>query len=70
MTADPSAFLAPALAVVMGVFLASAAALRAWRQWLALKRLELAKGRPGRRQIAELRERVRRLEAIAGGIEN
>jgi hypothetical protein len=67
MSADP--LLSLALAIMLGFLLASAAALRAWRQWLALKRLELAKGGAKRRQIAELRERVRRLEAIAGGIE-
>jgi hypothetical protein len=67
MAADPLVSLA--LAIMLGLLLASAAGLRAWRQWLALKRLELAKGGAKRRQITELRERVRRLEAIAGGVE-
>jgi hypothetical protein len=54
-----------------GLALASAAALKAWTQWLELKQLELRGGRkPHRRStggVGELRERVRRLEAIASG---
>ena len=50
--------------------LASLAALRGWRGWLDLKRLELAQSSPprrGRGEIAALRDRIRRLEAIAEG---
>jgi hypothetical protein len=55
--------------------LATAAALQAWCAWLALKRAALDSGRPlpspasARIELASLRERVRRLEAIATGIE-
>lgn len=54
------------LAVMVG------AALRAWRDWLELKRLELGGPRragrgAGRLELADLRERVRRLETIADG---
>jgi hypothetical protein len=56
---------------VAGLGLASAAALRAWTQWLELKHLELSGGGAPRAErrpdVGELRERVRRLEAIASG---
>ncbi|MEO7276749.1 MAG: hypothetical protein ABIW33_01850 [Sphingomicrobium sp.] len=60
---------------------ASWAGLRAWNGWLDLKRFELTHElthysgeRPlppasGRIEIADLRERVRKLEAIAAGID-
>ncbi len=56
---------------------ASYAALKGWQGWLDLKRLELASqaGDPalppagGRIEIAALKERVRKLEAIAAGID-
>jgi hypothetical protein len=68
MTSDPVTLFAFGSTATIGFGLAAAAALRAWRQWLALKRVELS-ARPGGGQIAELRARVRRLESIAGGIE-
>jgi hypothetical protein len=55
--------------------IATLGTLRGWNQWLALKRLESASpdraARPGRDagELAELRKRVRKLEAIADGIE-
>ena len=55
---------------VGGLALSSLAALRGWRGWLELKRLELsaAPAPPrGRSELALLRERIRRLEAIADG---
>jgi hypothetical protein len=56
---------------------ASWAGLKAWQGWLDLKRLELSYIGPdralppanGRIEIADLRERVRKLEAIAAGID-
>jgi hypothetical protein len=56
-----------------GLGLAVAAGLKAWAEWLDVKRLELGRsgktrGR-GRSEVAALRERVRRLEAIASGVE-
>jgi hypothetical protein len=54
------------------------AALRAWRGWLELKRLELAhrsaandeEGDVGTRiELAAVRERLKKLEAIASGVE-
>jgi HAMP domain-containing protein len=70
---DPSALFALAGTAVAGLGLFSAAALRAWTQWLELRRDEIARGRDQRpspapsAEIGELRERVRRLEAIASG---
>ncbi|MEA1072925.1 hypothetical protein SH584_04965 [Sphingomonas sp. LY29] len=56
---------------------AAMAALKGWQGWLDFKRLELASrmGEPdlppagGRIEIADLKERVRKLEAIASGID-
>jgi hypothetical protein len=52
-------------------------ALRAWRGWLELRRDELAAARrepqaaePGTRiEMADVRERLRKLEAIARGVD-
>jgi len=56
------------------VAMVSLAALRAWLGWLDIRRLEIAAGSgatPGldRGDLAALRERVKRLEAIAAGVE-
>ena len=56
---------------------ASWAALKGWQGWLELKRFELTQGTAdrvlppasGRIEMADLRERVRKLEAIAAGID-
>jgi hypothetical protein len=55
------------------------AGLRAWRGWLELRRYEIAAGRaapdapepnPGVRiEMADLKERLRKLEAIATGLD-
>ena len=63
--------------VIAGLGGASLAGLKAWNGWLELKKMELAqvagdRGLPpatGRIEIADLRERVRKLEAIAAGID-
>jgi len=60
-----------------GLTAASVAALKGWQGWLELKRFELThltaeKGLPpagNRIEMADLRERVRKLEAIAAGID-
>ena len=62
-------------AATLALALVSAAALRGWQGWLELRRLELDGGRTGptrargRAELSELRDRVRRLEAIANGID-
>jgi len=69
---DPSPFLLLGSAGLAACALTSLAALKAWRGWLEVKRIEVANGRrPGRPSpdLAALRSRVRRLEAIASGIE-
>ena len=63
--------------VIAGLGGASIAGLKAWNGWLELKKLELAqavgeRGLPpagGRIELADLKERVRKLEAIAAGID-
>ena len=58
--------------LTVAVALVSAAGLRAWRQWLEVKRLEITgRGAPHTRsELGELRRRVRRLEALANGVES
>ncbi|HEX8622421.1 MAG TPA: hypothetical protein VF718_10650 [Allosphingosinicella sp.] len=67
---DPALLAALAVSGLLAVGLASAAGLRGWTDWLEFRRLQLG-GRPGgpppRMEIADLRARVRRLEAIADG---
>ena len=60
-----------AFAVTAALALVSAAGLRAWRQWLEVKRTELSRNGPAaaRGDLGELKRRVRRLEALASGIE-
>jgi hypothetical protein len=73
--ADPAMIIMASSAALAGLAMASAATLRAWSGWLELKRLELDGGRRtrsqagGRVELSELKERVRKLEAIASGIE-
>ncbi len=63
-----------AIAATLALAIAAAAALRGWQGWLELRRLHAQ--RRGRRpesarhaELASLKERVRRLEAIANGSE-
>ena len=63
--------------IIVGLAGAALAGLKAWNGWLELKKMELTqiageRGLPpatGRIVIADLRERVRKLEAIAAGID-
>ena len=62
--------------VLVGLAAAAWAGLKAWNGWLDLKRFELTQASDhhlvptgGRIEIADLRERIRKLEAIAAGIE-
>jgi hypothetical protein len=69
------------IAVVAGLaafLIAVAALLRGWSGWLELKRAQMGGGDPlprtaaspaQRIELADLKERVRRLEAIANGVE-
>jgi hypothetical protein len=63
--------------IIVGLAATGWAGLKAWNGWLELKRFELTheagdRGLPpasGRIEIADLRERVRKLEAIAAGLD-
>lgn len=70
--------LAPAIAAVTITALACFAGLRAWRGWLDLRRLEIETRDAGgaaeedvglRIELAAVRERLKKLEAIASGVE-
>ncbi|HEY8591814.1 MAG TPA: hypothetical protein VIL42_02995 [Sphingomicrobium sp.] len=74
---DPLTIGVLSASIIAGLGGASVAGLKAWGGWLELKKMELAqvagdRGLPpasGRIEIADLRERVRKLEAIAAGID-
>ena len=69
--------LIPTIGGLAAFVVGAGTALRAWSGWLELKRLELS-GRPAggpatpagaRSELADLKERVRKLEAIAIGVD-
>jgi len=75
---DPNLIIAVAGSALAGLSLAAFAGLKGWQGWLDLKRLELTSGGlPGpaplsptsRIELADLRERVRKLEQIAAGVD-
>ena len=67
-----------ATSFLLGLVVMAATALRGWQGWLDLKRQELERLQPtdrvpgpgaARIEIADLKERVRKLEAIAAGVD-
>jgi hypothetical protein len=74
---DPLTIGVLSASIIVGLAGAALAGLKAWNGWLELKKMELTqiageRGLPpatGRIEIADLRERVRKLEAIAAGID-
>lgn len=74
---DPIMVSVLSASIFAGLGGASWAGLKAWNGWLELKRFELTHDSAdrtlppasGRIEIADLRERVRKLEAIAAGID-
>ena len=68
-----------ALAAIVAIAIVAATMLRGWQGWLALKTRELDQHRPevaggsatgmARIEIADLKERIRKLEAIAAGVD-
>ena len=74
---DPMTMITVASTSLAGLSIATFAGLRGWQGWLEVKRLELAGStRHEARspagdmiEVADLKERVRKLEAIAAGID-
>ena len=72
-----------AIAAIVGLVIVSAALLRGWQGWLALKRDEIGQHPrltghdpdggsslgAARIELADLKERIRKLEAIANGVD-
>jgi hypothetical protein len=79
MTQDPSFYLITGSFALAGIALIVIASLRGWRDWIDLKRAELdaintksdapAPSANSRIEVADLKERVKKLEAIAAGID-
>lgn len=74
-----SAYLVVSIASLSAVAIVTLAALKGWREWLALRAHEVDR-RPreaditvgsgtARIELADLKERVRKLEAIAAGVD-
>lgn len=76
---DPTLYLTLAVAGLAGLAMLSIAGLTGWRGWLQLKQHELDHRGPTheppvpsasqRIEIADLKERIRKLEAIAAGVD-
>jgi len=79
---DPNFYITMASAALAGLGMMTFAALTGWRGWLALKHQELQHVSGGdfhqerslpnasaRIEIADLKERIRKLEAIAAGVD-
>ena len=74
---DPYLYVTLCAAALVGLAMLIGAGLAGWRGWLQLKASELDQARavtpgPGagaRIEIADLRERIRKLEAIAAGVD-
>lgn len=80
MTNDPGFYLTMAASGLTGLTIITAAGLSGWRGWLAFKQQELGALNPppamappssagSRIEIADLKERIRKLEAIAAGVD-
>ena len=81
---DPISLATIAASALAGITILSLAALKGWTGWLDLQRQQLSGGHLGggrggsddagaspaaRIELADLRERVRKLEAIAAGVD-
>ena len=76
---EPTVYLQVGMLGLAGIGIVTAGALRGWKGWLELKRLELqsrhaetalpAPNTGSRIEIADLKERIRKLEAIAAGVD-
>jgi hypothetical protein len=74
---EPLTMIAMASIALLGLTMLAIAALKGWQGWLELKRLELTgahapqgRGSAGERiEMADLKERIRKLESIASCID-
>lgn len=74
---DPNVYLTVSLSSLAGIAIITTASLSGWRGWLALKQQQLDTQAPlpsvpsagSRIEIADLKERIRKLEAIAAGVD-
>ena len=74
---DPNVYLTLALVALAVLAMLVGACLSGWRGWLALQHEQLAAREPvpagpsagSRIEIADLKERIRKLEAIAAGVD-
>ena len=80
MTNDFNLYITLAASGLAGLGMLTAAGLSGWRSWLALKHEELTERTAGnapvpttsaasRIEMADLKERIRKLEAIAAGVD-
>lgn len=79
MQQDPNFYIIIGAFALTCVAVVSSLSLRGWRDWIALKHAELEAVRQGtdapvpsatsRIEVADLKERVKKLEAIAAGID-
>lgn len=79
MPQEPTFYLIIGSFMLVSISLVTLASLRGWREWIELKRAELETLRPvsegaglsttSRIEVADLKERVKKLEAIAAGID-
>ena len=80
MPQDANFYLIIAMATLVALGMIATISLRGWRDWIALKHAELEAGRQpvadgagpstvSRIEVADLKERVKKLEAIAAGID-
>lgn len=74
---DPVFYITVAGAALAAIAMLSLTALRGWRGWLDLKHVELQQQRADNTppsagsmiEMADLKERIRKLEAIAAGVD-
>ncbi len=75
---DPELYLTLSLSGLAGLAMVTTAGLSGWRSWLTLKHSQLdaqadalppVQSAGSRIEIADLKERIRKLEAIAAGVD-
>lgn len=74
---DATIWLSVAIITFAGLIVTTQAALKGWQGWLEIRRLEINSARDNalppssgsRIELADLKERVRKLEAIAAGVD-